>query len=305
MAYGFKKNIFHTKRPDSEFRNQKYVATGLIILIAAGCTGPNTASIASFGQTATKAIAIMDDAVSIQNELRHEDIVLAEACRYLNGRKYSLSRQPDSATLQIIADRAVFTKALAEYTKALATADDPKGVADLRKAAAALAQAAGNTASIASAGSPIGLAAGPVLKIMINGIVELDELKRRRQIVRIARKMDDVVLSIHQRIINDQDTIDAFLSARLSDWETSAQCVLRRVKSRDAAAYELFRKFDLTNRAYRARLDKIKNSPELYRGIHQAHHSMVETKAEFDETIVQLQVFVSELEALSKLLEKI
>lgn len=274
--------------------------------LASACSGPNTKSISNFGQSATKAAVILNDAGSVHKQLALERTVWGQACEYLEGKRtFELAKKPEGELLPVIKERAVFTKALLEYSKALVLADDPEGVKKLRIAAKGLASSLGKTAALAGAGGPAGVVAGPGLNLLVNGVVEFGELRRRREILEIASQVDDVLLSISQRITEDQDQIDTFLLRQLITWERAARCVLTRSRGSGAKSLDLYEKIDARKRIFIQRLTLVENSPRIYVSVVDAHNAMVESEQNFDAAVEVIDRSIADLRALAEALASI
>lgn len=293
----FFRNIL--KSSGSKISNNYIVPIVIVSSIISGCSGPNTKSISNFGKEATKASLVIDDAGALQSEFNIENSILFQHCNYANKSEFVLADKPKNITLDVINERKKYTKALLKYSKALIEADDPEGVRKLNQAATAFSKAVGSTIFVASAAIGAPVPVGSVTNLFINGVVRTTEMRRRREILKIATEIDAVIFSISERIISDQVEINSFLTGRLLDWETSVRsCVLEKTNNKSPESYKLFIEIDNAKRSYLSRINLIKKSPVIYKTITDAHYAMITSPADFDDSIVQIQTTLNEISDL-------
>ena len=108
-------------RPFRPYRFSCLIVSGLAVATLGACAGPNTKSIANFGETTGKAVAIMDDAGAVQASLRLETAIHHQACQYLQpSTQYALGMPASGPVLGLIAERARFRSASEADTGSLA-----------------------------------------------------------------------------------------------------------------------------------------------------------------------------------------
>lgn len=279
-------------------RTVKYFLFCIVLLCVSACAGLSTSKIATFGESATNAGLILNDASNLQNELNIESAILHQACRHARHADFNLGSTPKGPKSATVQQRLDFTTALLGYAQALALADDPAGVLKVREAASSFSTELTRTVASIPSSSSNSAATGPIVNLLINGIVRFDELQRRREILSIAESVDDYLFLIQRNIMNDQDQVDAFLSQRLANWESNAKCILQHVARHEPEAYRLFREFDQSKRGYLARLNAVKRSPQIYRTVANAHNDMIENPETFEQSIATINATISDLKAV-------
>jgi hypothetical protein len=281
-----------------------YTLLSFTILLAS-CAGPNTKSISNFGQKTTQASSIITDAGSLQNELNLESEIIHQACHYIKGQEFRLAKSHSRATLSIIEDRLVFSRALVGYAEALASADNPDAVDAVRKAASSLSSSLGSSIKTVSRSSSSSVTAGPIINLFLNGIVRVDEAKRRRAILAIASEVNDVLFVVEKNFTLDQDIVDEFLKDQLKNWERQAKCLLHVSRRRQASSYTLFRELDNKKREYSDRIGRIRLSLQVFRAVNKAHNAMVNSPADFDAALTELQTTLADLKLLVDALNEV
>ncbi|MEM5585277.1 hypothetical protein WNZ15_22665 [Roseibium sp. AS2] len=270
----------------------------------AGCAlSPATSDVEAFGKAATRASAAVAIPDQLQNELLLKIAVNRNACRYLQAGSYSLASKPSNSTLETIREQVKFVRALEAYSRALAGVAGPEGLADLRAAANGFSDQVSTVAAIGPFSPGAATVVGPVAKVLVNAVVNVSELRRRKKMKEIMTATDLSILRGARRIGQDYKQIEAHLKRLVSAWNGSARCVLTQVRaSNGAGAYDLFTRFDRDYRTYRAQVKTVNKAVNLVGQIVATHQKLVESEGDFEAALAGFNQAIADFSALKQVL---
>lgn len=271
-----------------------------VLLMLAGCAlSPATSDVAAFGTAATKAAQAVAVPDQVQTELLLKISVNRNACRYLKAQTYQLGSRPARSSLAVIKEQIKYVRALEAYSTALARVTDPAGLENLRAAANGFSDQVGAVATAAPFAPGAGAIVGPAAKVLVNAVVNVSELRRRHKIREIMATVDLSIVQGARRIRKDYKGIGTHLERLMTEWETSARCVLTQIRpSSDAGAVALFQSFDSQRRTYKAQIGSLNEAVNLVGDIARLHEKLLKSEGDPKALLDQFNQAIANLAAL-------
>lgn len=276
-----------------------------VALLASCALRPATTDVQAFGVAADKAVTVLADNATLEQELASETAILSNGCSYLRGSRYQLAAARQTQPIEILAEQEQFLGALSDYAKALAQATDPESVAKLRSAAAGFSTAAGTLVATAAPGTPGSTLAGPLIHVVVNAVVDVSELSRRHQIRAIAASVHDQLVDGSGLILNDAEPIRDALLGRLTEWEEAARCNLHSIRHDAGAGLERFLALDRQKRGYLVRIAVLDRSVATMGALLLTHKQIVDGEGDLAAAVAEFDNRVAGLVALKNAVEKL
>lgn len=293
----------HLKR----FRAQPVLAFPLLFLMIAltGCAlSPTTSNVQAFGKAARQATAAVSAPDQLQNELLLKIAINRNACRYLSAESYGLASRPANNVLETIKEQKKFVRALEAYSTALSDVTAPEGLANLRAAANSFSDQLSTVVAVGPLSAASATVIGPVTKVLVNAVVNVSELQRRKKMKEIMVTADISIVQGSRKIRQDYKQIQTHLENLAQVWRRSAACVLRQVRvSNGAGAYDLFTQFDADYRAYKAKIMTLNEAVNLIGQVVITHEILINSDGSFDEALAQFNQAIADFGALKAALQ--
>lgn len=274
------------------------VATGV-----AGCGAIGSQDAIEFGTTTSNAVPVLNTASTQTAEVLLALARTKQACQFLKGNDhYRLAASPTSISPRIhetIEKQRQFVAALNVYAQALVKVTDPNGLTQLRSAAGDLSKTVTGIFTVAAAASPGTALVGPIVTLVVNGIVNVSEINRRAQIRDIAAETHDAIevgtLAFRASVVEIRD----YHTQLVNQYEREARCVLRNSRENtNADAFLLFERFDATLRQYRQVRDTLETAVDTMVKIETAHKGLLDGDRDFQTQLGLIENTISDILAV-------
>ncbi|MBN8939123.1 MAG: hypothetical protein J0H01_06510 [Rhizobiales bacterium] len=270
----------------------------LIAMVASGCVqAPTTVQVAAFGKAASAITTTLHSAEATGQELRLEQTIEAEACRFLGAGPPRLAVVPRRPQRDF-RSQIELVEAIANYAEMLAKATDPAEVAKVEAASAKLATASSQFASAIPGFSSAPIVA-PIATLMGKLGADLIEHDLRRRLRAVIESVNPRILEAAAMLPTDLEDMAEELRRSLVAWRGAKRCILSRMRSDPRMArhelYDRYREADRIAREYETRVRVLDQRGTALAKLAEVHDALLREPENIDAALASIQIYATQL----------